>query len=466
MSKLKNLNILLILYLLVFISNSIYLFYLVDLRVNYVSFFGQAEPLSFISLGLFLPLALVGSVNAKNWILLLPIVILSVPNAVNDLLPSFYMQKPEENSAASSSILTHIDLYLLIGLRFIRRAYQGLEKPIISPLGVFVFVISVLFSSIISGIYSPSIPIFSVFNVVQIRYLLLTIVLLKVMQNVGIKSLVNGIYAGAILLICESLIFTYVGDYKYLTSGNFGTNTLAVLLTTISILLLYTSNYTSISKVLVVCGLVVLVSFITDTRSVVVALCLAYITFYYLRMSFFGRLMVVLTGILFLAIMWASYDDKIVELGAFFASAFNSYEIVESGGLITNRNSSIMTRLSMIFSACSMIASYPFGVGYAGWHYLASEYGMTIPVFIDPHNDYIFSILNYGWISVIIYFSVVYIIPYKKFDAIQFSAGKVLILFVGFANLTNSNFYKHQFFMFYIVALSLFWVLCNRKVSS
>ena len=79
-------------------------------------------------------------------------------------------------------------------------------------------------------------------------------------------------------------------------------------------------------------------------------------------------------------------------------------------GLVGGELSSITTRLSLWITSFDLIEDFPFGIGLTHLIFIKSEYGFIIPVFIDPHNDYINFILKYGVINglIMIYLLIIY----------------------------------------------------------
>ena len=69
----------------------------------------------------------------------------------------------------------------------------------------------------------------------QLRYLCYLVMLLSVIDASKWRIFKLGNYVvGLLALLIESFVFSLVYDLPYITSGNFGTNTLAVTLSVIS----------------------------------------------------------------------------------------------------------------------------------------------------------------------------------------------------------------------------------------
>ena len=104
-----------------------------------------------------------------------------------------------------------------------------------------------------------------------------------------------------------------------------------------------------------------------------------------------------------------------------------------------------------------LIKDFPFGIGLTQFNFLKLEYGFVVPVFIDPHNDYINLILKYGIINgsimiYILFFRSLAIVNSQKSHMLK-SVTVKLMFFVILTGLSNSNLDKHQFFFLFIFIL-------------
>lgn len=84
--------------------------------------------LSLVSLFIFTILLAIGLLNRAYYFFCLPLVILLVPNAINDLFPSYWAGPVTERGAASVAIMTHIDLFLIGGVFLFSDLKGGLVK--------------------------------------------------------------------------------------------------------------------------------------------------------------------------------------------------------------------------------------------------------------------------------------------------------------------------------------------------
>ena len=450
----NNFNIVLFLYINLFSSAALYLLYLGSINSSYVDFFSQSSTISLVSLFYFLNLIIASSFSKTIWIKILPLVILTVPNAINDLIPAFYLDDVLKPSSPSFSIITHIDLYLLLGLRYVKSNQTKHNCSVFKLKTVFLLTFLTLFSNAIGFMYHVENPYFLFFNLTQLRYLLLISLLTPLLETHNGSDFRNWLIISLFLVLLESIIFTTVFQYTNLTSGNFGTNTLAILLSMLILWICLTSKYPKIWSCTVAIFLVLLISILTDTRAAAAAVTLTFIVYGFLTSQRSSKIAILLVIAPLIIIVVSKLGGEIAGGFSFLTRAFDTYENAGQSVEITENSSSIVTRLSMWFSAWNMLKEYPLGTGYSGWHYLSDGYGVTFTMFIDPHNDYFFSLINFGVLASAVYFYVIYISPFKKYSKSNMQYFLIPIIFVMFANLTNSNLYKHQFFVLFLILLA------------
>ena len=76
-------------------------------------------------------------------------VILTVPNAINDLIPAFYLNDVTKRSSPSLSVITHIDLYL-VRLRYVKFSNRHNSATIIEC-QIIIFLCLLLYFRILLG---------------------------------------------------------------------------------------------------------------------------------------------------------------------------------------------------------------------------------------------------------------------------------------------------------------------------
>ena len=313
-----------------------------------------------------------------------------------------------------------------------------------------------LFSGYISYIVQANYPFFTLFNLTQEKYILLLILLSPIIISADIKDLRNWLTIGVLIVLMEAAAYTFIVNGAFLTSGNFGTNTLSTTLSMVILWLVSTSKKFSMKMLIVGAVMVLIISLLTGTRTTLLALLLGYSCYFftYTRMSVKIIFTIILVGTAcYLLVRFGSVIGSTID---FIVQSFNAYEVALRTVDINPESSSLMTRLSMWYSGWHLIQDYLFGVGYTGWHFLMSEYGVSIPIFIDPHNDFLFSIINYGIIGCCLYFYLIYLVPIKNYISSKNTQMLIPTIFVIASNLTNSNLYKHQFFTLYFTFLIIY----------
>ena len=438
-------------YVFLVVSSTVYWLFLASSGSNYIDLFTSSSIISVVSLFYFLNLFIAGFLSKAIWTSMLPLVILTVPNAINDLIPAFYLNDVTKRSSPSLSVITHIDLYLLLGLRYVKFSNRHNSATIIECQIIIFLVFITLFSNFIGLLYYNDKPYFLYFNLTQLRYLLLAVLIKSVLENLNHSIFRAWLLIGVLLVLFEAMVFSNIYGRTTLTSGNFGTNTLATTLSFIFLWLLVGSNDLKIRSCAAAFGAILILAWLTDTRAVAVSLVLALIAFGFLGLQLSGKVLVLSSVSFFGSVIVLQLGEEILDILSFVTKALNSYENARQAVNITETTSSIVTRLSMWFSAWNMLQEYPFGTGYSGWHYLSDRYGVVFTMFIDPHNDYLFSLINYGIVASFVYFYVIYFLPLKKYSKRGNKIFLIPILFVMSANLTNSNFYKHQFFILFLI---------------
>ena len=135
------------------------------------------------------------------------------------------------------------------------------------------------------------------------------------------------------------------------------------------------------------------------------------------------------------------------------------------GYIYDEDTSSLRTRVVLWDITAEMIKdNFLLGIGNGEWNYIKYDYGSPFDVLLDPHNDYLSYIVNYGVIALFIVFFF-YVFPMYKVVFIK-REGDVFIAFVSFviplaiSSFANANTLKHQVF-----ALFGFILLCLYRFN-
>lgn len=421
--------------------------------------------LSAISLVIFIPLFCLGLINRNFYFFILPIIILCVPNAINDLFPSFWASPLSDAGSTSLPLITHIDIFLLGSFYILRNSSSlGDHSRIYASNIIFCISLSLFFLSIISILAnmvngSELLTLSILGNNFQIRYLFFMSILLRFVNNFDINNFFKGYIVAFLLLLIESTLFTVASGANELTSGNFGTNTLGVLCGFSFILVSqFLKNSKGIIKNLFLL-LVFLALILTGTNSAILSLVLSYVFLYIVRI--FGvYLSCIFVSILSITIFTYNYSLIINLFEPLQLFLKTDYQYLISQDMVGGPITSILTRLVLWSSSFGIFIEYPFGIGFSSFNFLKESFGFTVPVFIDPHNDYINIFVQYGFFGGIIVLYTIYLAPYLmqalKKENLYFIS--TIFIYIFLTSLTNSNFNKHQFFFLAIFSFFSFFI--------
>lgn len=427
--------------------------------------------LSLVSVMIFVGLCSISIFNRGWYFLLLPIVVLNLPNAINDFFFTFWAGPVDDRGASAVSLFTHIDLFILLGMFSLqsgeKRTYSDQRKFS----DRFILLVLVMFAlSILGWLVNrlsydmPAILFFG--NNFQIRYLLYISFFLPLVNSKDCDNFLLGLAVAAILLIIEAVTYTYVMDAPVLTSGNFGTNTLAV---TFGFLTLSLGEFFNARKIVKFVLLFALVAALiaTETKSAMLAMAVAFII-----QKFFKKVsvsqMFLMGAVLLVALVFWYYDYLVIALNPimqFFY--FPDYDYLTSQNLVGGFFGTMITRLFLWSASIGIMLDFPLGIGVSNFNYYKESYGFPIPVFIDPHNDYLNAIVQHGWFSGSLLLYLVYVYPLlnslrKKLITSTHSSISIMI-FLTLTSLTNSNLNKHQ--LFFMVVFIIFVMAQNKGAN-
>lgn len=381
------------------------------------------------------------------------------------------MGHPDEIGIAAFPLITHIDLFLLLGI-----FKKGLGNRLYLKSNLLLVIVSILFliSSAINLVTATEIQevLLLVAGLFPLRYLLLVLLLLS---NYDIKlyerQVVFSLIASIFFLFFESLVNTQITNPNELASGTLGSNTFANV--TVSILMFFIfikRNHFPISNILFILfvSCATLIILMTGTRIAIVA---GAITFLILQAYLFNwyKLAVVIVSIGIIAVTTYNYVD-VPDRYSFKHLAskihFQGFSVELENVIIIEQSqetSSVVTRLKLYRAALYMLFDNPaWGTGYGTFNYLKGQYGFNIPVLIDAHNGYLSTLAQLGFSSVFFLY-LIYLYPilnFKEFKDQSFLASLAIInLTMAVCDLSNAGIYKHPVFALLVfngVVISMF----------
>lgn len=431
----------------------------------------ELNVISAVSLIYFIFLCLAGLTVKRYYFFVFPFLILTVPNAVNDLLPNFLMGPVWERNSSAFAFFTHIDFYLFFG---VFRFYKDVDvKKEFVALFVSVYFVIFFMMQILNKFDSDGIGPY-LFGLYQFRYFLLLFLVVSFFNiQRDFKYFFWGICLAAIILVLESFVTTYIrggGFGSRLGSGNFAVNVYGNLLAALTLFLYFGRKHVSANlyvKMFVYICMFTLVSamIMTGTKGSLFSLLVAFVLlwrFSGIKSKSCFVLFYSLGGlaILLCAYFLYQYVDHLISI-----DTFNDSYIYDTG------TSSLHTRVVLWGMTIDMIKDhYLLGIGNGLWNYMKYDYGSPFDVLLDPHNDYLSYIVNYGLSGLVVVFFF-YMYPLYKIVFLKGKAGKRIIsqsgsyiVFVSFiipfaiSAFTNANTLKHQVF-----ALFCFFLLCAYK---
>ncbi|WP_456415747.1 O-antigen ligase family protein [Thiolapillus sp.] len=416
-----------------------------------------------VSLCYFSLLCIIGLVKKRYYYLSLPLVIISVPNAINDIFPGHVMGPPWEINSSVFSFITHIEIYLAIGI-FRYWNFSENEKDTLP----YAFFISSLLAALaifkfIEYIDTETIGYYT-YGLYQIRYILLIIPIAYLFNpNRDFRPFFIGLVAASLLLVVESFITTqlhYGSLSGRLSSGNFATNVYGNMLAALFVFIAYAGNklFSSAYYNLMIASVAILLFIsliLTETRASLIS---------------------IFPAILLIALYKNSYNKSFTYIALFIAFIISTYfiylsiqyliynEVISDSYVYQESTSSLHSRFILWSITTNIILdNLILGIGNGVWNYIKYDYGSPFEVLLDPHNDYLMIFASYGIIGLISTFYI-YIYPtYKSFTSINkySTLGSLVSVFIvplSISAISNANSSKHQLF-----ALLLFLVIVWYK---
>lgn len=461
-----------------------------NLNFLYLNHLGYIEILSTL---IFLSSLYLGFKNIKFYAVLLVFNIIALPSSIDNVFPSVLISAPCDLKNVYFPLVTHIDIYLVIGIiRFWinKNSNKIYFKGVLIKL--FFFLLFLLFISMITNLVEHD----SIYNAglilshsYHLRYILLLLVLFGNTEIIKHNNLFFlGIGISVIFLILESVLFSYIfNSFWRLISGTLGNNVFGNILSAITCFYTYLTirKYLSIKYYFLILIMVFCV-FLTETRSAIFLLLIysfsesiIYI-FNLFKQKFNMKAFTCLFSLLLIfTVLFFSQNERLylnnfkVEKINFKRTNLNEIIVLEKNHF----NASLILRLNHFQTSLNMIKQEPlFGIGSGRWNRYKQYYGSTDNHVMDSHNDFLALASQYGLLMSILLCFYIFIFPFLLFmrkQSIERDKRKVSYLFIinivmMFAGITNSGLYKNQIFGFLalILVFYIFNLTENEKENS
>jgi O-antigen ligase len=436
--------------------------------------FRHERLITIISLAYFCGLLLCSITSIRAFWFILPIVIITVPNAVNSVFPGFFLTHLGEKGNASFSFISHIDIYLITNfiVQSVNRKYSiklKLDGFYLMAFLTLLLGIGLLYKSFEITINAQDF-IFVLNGAFHFRYLFLILLFsYQLKDNAFEKAFIQGLLLAIPLLAVEAFSSTLLSGASLLgelKSGNFANNVFGNFLAFLFVFFLIINKNYCLNKffyrtiqILLLCLVIM-----TGVRGAILSLflgLLAYLVF--VRITPFKIIYYFIISILI-----AVATITLLDLWPFiyyFADLFTSFQIVIDKGYgsegikIDSENSSLITRIAIWKGTFLMaVDNWFFGVGASQWNFLKKSYGIPFKVLLDPHNDYLNFFCLYG-ISGLIFIYCLYIKPMLYVFLNKLSKNinpyNIALFTLSVSSLTNANNSKHQVFIIVIIFLIL-----------
>ena len=432
--------------------------------------------ISLLSLVYFFGLMVFSFGSIRRYCFVTPLVILTVPNAVNSYFPAIYLGPLTDMTNATFPFVTHIDVFLIYGLANLILSktdsltwhYERIDVFVVAMTAFYLLAVFATF--FISGDITRYLN-----NAFHIRYLALFYLLHRVfITRPNREIFLKGIIIAMPIVLIESSVTSLLNGYSFygsFSSGNFANNVLGHLLAFVTILLIFARNreYSSTFFSDLVVFSVFIGMLLTGVRGAYLSFGLCLLCTYVLtRLSF--RNVIVFFVIFFAIIVFTIsrfididyWDDFIYAVTYIFQNGFDAYAIK-----IDPTTTSIFTRVTLWIATTKMyFDNLFFGVGFAEWNMIKVEYGVPFQMLLDPHNDYLFYLVSYGSVVGLGFLWFIYLKPiiyFIKKSSNSFVANPYYYALFGFcfSGLTNANTSKHQ--VFALVLIIAFFAAFREK---
>jgi len=433
-----------------------------------------------LSVILFSIVLIICSLKKDLFFLFLPFVLLAFPNVINDFFPSFMMGPIIESRVASFSFITHIDLFLLYGLFFLKKSSKQIinQKEILK----FLFLLTlILFFFLLTIFFTSSEDLLFLFATgnYQIRYILIFILyMLRIdLEKKHFQYVIYGFSFSLWFLLVESSFFSLKTGRDHLISGSLAANVFANITAAITLFFVFIKSKTFnldnyffqiIRFITIMVGFLIMI--FNGTRMAMLSFFLSGLSFYVLTsfkvkdiFQFISRL-IGYSILFFIFVLIALQFDKFRSIISIFNDLINlKFELNED-------TASLFARLHMYKVSLNMILEEWFiGVGPGRWNFLKYEYGfqqmgtLLTNTLLDPHSDYLSYISQYGIFGLFMIGFILFkpSIQFFKNPQNYYSYFGIIPFTLLISGLTNSNTLKHQIFA--TVAMLLFLVIQKHK---
>ena len=422
--------------------------------------------LEILSIFLFSIIIILITIKKDLFFLFLPFVILAFPNVINNFFPSFLMGPPSEYRVASFSYITHIDLFLIYGLYLNRNRdsklldYQNFKILIFFALCLIIyFILTILNSKSIE-----SLSLFATGNY-QLRYAILIFLLIErlVLNDQNIRFIIYGLSLSIIFLFFESAVFTISTGRSTLGSGTLAANVYANITAALTMFFIFLKRepfqlpklfFNYIRVVTIMVGFLILI--LNGTRIAMFSFFIVSIIFY-LRTSlktksffeFFGKMASYFLFFSFLFLIAMQFER-------FSGAVTILIDLLNFDMKLNESTASLFARMHLFKVSINMISeNWLLGIGPGRWNFFKYDYDyqnigtLLVDTLMDPHNDYLSYLSQYGLFigSFMIFFVLIRpSLQFLKKPEDSFSYFGLIPFTLLISGLTNSNTLKHQIF--------------------
>jgi len=416
----------------------------------------SATSISLAATPYFMVLTLVALMRERWYWVIMPIVFMTTPNAINDIFPSFYMSNEETNDTPSFSFITHVDVFLILGLLRYVSSTRSVQIRIPGILVTAALLAGWMTFMLLQGIHSELLGA-TLTGLFQLRYfIMLMLLFLFASPHRYMSTILLSMLWTTILVAIEAAAYTQIYGLDRLTSGNFGTNSLGHLLAAMAVISLASGRLLDVRiKIAFFLATTALIAF-TETRFSLVAMLLGFGTMLYLSTESATRKIAALMALTFLIasfILFTSPGQSILTGLSFVMGNLSDLSELPH----TEESSSMITRLYMWVQTTFMILDHWIsGLGPGQWAFQKEAYNIPFLGVLDPHNDLLVYAVSYGFPGLIFFF-IIFILPlWRAYKARNIAmrttdhTGDSLIMLSSFllimliAGLTNAVTFKHQ----------------------
>lgn len=426
-----------------------------------------SSPMAMLSLLFFCGLVLVGCINQKLYWYVVPILVLFTPNAINDIFPSMSMSY--DPGVPSFSLFTHVDVLLVIGV--VR--YCDFTKPLNHSALLVGAVVLMLNASVLMGTVFNDNFWRSVMGGYQVRYYSLFYLLFCFADPVVYRKQIAGsIMVSVVLVLLESVVFTWVSGSQRLTSGNYGVNSLGHLFAVVAVVFL-SRSFSRLGRLssYALAGVFCLAVVATGTRFSLLVIFGGYAALLFIRK---GNLIYLPISIVFVALcllVFVNFIPAGISLLDGFLLVSESYTD-PTLITVTPESSSMVTRLTLWLGTLKMVEIYPWlGVGPGSWAFSKPLFSIPFAEVLDPHQDFLSYISSYGIAFGLMFYISVFLVPiFQSFSKKSRPSGVWfwLAIVVGLllAGLSNAVTWKHQITaLAYMSSLMIVFLKENKSGS-